>query len=112
MFCRNLYSKSGRKSCLYNIKRLRYRKVENTFEIRSHDLGEILQKVNGIDEKLEFTMEKASEGNLPLLDCIINLNGKREIITKVYKKPNSLRSVYPFLIKSTTTCKLTGCRTS
>ena len=46
-----------------------------------------MQKVNGIDEKLEFTMEKASEGNLPLLDCIINLNGKREIITKVYKKP-------------------------
>ena len=32
-------------------------------------------------------MEKASEENLPFLDCIISLNEKREIITKVYKKP-------------------------
>ena len=31
-------------------------------------------------------MEKASEGNLPFLDCIIGLNEKREIITKVYRK--------------------------
>ena len=32
-------------------------------------------------------MEKTSEGNLPLLDCIVSLNEKREIITKVYRKP-------------------------
>ena len=32
-------------------------------------------------------MEKVSEGNLPFLDCIINLNEKREIKTKVYRKP-------------------------
>ena len=32
-------------------------------------------------------MEKASKENLPFLDCIISLNGKREIITKVYRKP-------------------------
>ena len=31
-------------------------------------------------------MEKASEENLPFLDCIISLNEKREII-KVYRKP-------------------------
>ena len=72
---------------LYNIKHLWYRKGENTFEIISNDLGETLQKVNGIDEKLEFPLEKAMEGNLPFLDCIINLNGKIQIITKVYKKP-------------------------
>ena len=32
-------------------------------------------------------MEKTSKGNLPFLDCIISLNEKREIITKVYRKP-------------------------
>ena len=32
-------------------------------------------------------MEKASEGNLPFLECIISLNEKREIVTKVYRKP-------------------------
>ena len=32
-------------------------------------------------------MEKASEGNLPFLECIISLNEKREIKTKVYRKP-------------------------
>ena len=31
--------------------------------------------------------EKASEGNLLFLDCIISLNEKREIKTKVYRKP-------------------------
>ena len=32
-------------------------------------------------------MEKASEGNLQFLDWIISLNEKREIKTKVYRKP-------------------------
>ena len=32
-------------------------------------------------------MEKASEENLPFLDCIISLNEKREKITKAYRKP-------------------------
>ena len=32
-------------------------------------------------------MEETSEGNLPFLDCIISLNKKRKLISKVYKKP-------------------------
>ena len=61
--------------------------VDNTCAIISHDLGETLQKLNDIDKNIEFTMEKASERNLPFLDCIISLNEKREIKTKVYRKP-------------------------
>ena len=45
-----------------------YRKVDDTFAITSHDLGETLQKLNDIDENIEFTMEKAPERNLPFLD--------------------------------------------
>ena len=45
-----------------------------------------MQKLNDTDEKIEFSMEKASKGNLPFLDCIISLNKKREIIIKVYRK--------------------------
>ena len=71
---------------MLNAPRLWYRKVDDTFGITSHDLGETLQKLNYIDENIEFTMEKASEGNLPFLDCIKSLNEKREIIIKVYRK--------------------------
>ena len=69
------------------IQCLWYKKVDDTFAITSHDLGETLQKLSNIDENIEFSTEKASEGNLPFLDCIISLNEKREIITKVYRKP-------------------------
>ena len=72
---------------MLNAPRLWYRKVDDTFAITSHDLEEALQKLNDIGENIEFTMEKESEGNLPLLHCIISLNEKREIITKVYRKP-------------------------
>ena len=44
------------------------------------------RKLNSIDENIEFTMEKTSEGNLLFLDCIKNLNEKREILTKLHKK--------------------------
>ena len=43
------------------------------------------RKLNSIDENIEFTMEKASEGNLLFLNCIKNLNEKREILTKLHK---------------------------
>ena len=65
-----------------------YRKVDATFAIISHDLGETVQKLNDTDENVEFSMKKASKGNLPFLDCIISLNENREITTKVYKKPS------------------------
>ena len=51
-----------------------YRKVGDTFAVTSHDLGGTLKKLNDINENIEFTMEKASEGNLPFLDCIVSLN--------------------------------------
>ena len=54
--------------------------------ITSHDLGETLQKLNDIVENIEFTMQKASEENLPFLVCIISENEKREIITKACRK--------------------------
>ena len=72
---------------MLNAPRLWYRKIDDIFAIASHDLGETLQGLNDIDDNIEFTMEKASEGNLPFLDCIISLNKKREIITNVYRKP-------------------------
>ena len=89
MFRGNLYSKNERKPCLHSVKCLSsmYKNVDDTFVITSHDLRETLQKLNNIDENIEYSMEKASEGNLHFLDCIIILNGKREIITKVYRKP-------------------------
>ena len=71
-----------------NDPRLWYRKVDAIFAITSHDLGETVKKLNDTDENIEFSMEKASEGNLPSLDCIISLNEKREIMTKVYRKPS------------------------
>ena len=70
---------------MLNTPCLWHRKVDDVFAITSHDLGETLQKLNDIDENMEFTIEKTSEGNLPFLDCIMNLNEKREIITKVYR---------------------------
>ena len=72
---------------MLNTPRLQYRKVDDTFAVTSHDLGETLQKLNDIDKNIEFTMEKAPRGNLPFLNCIISLNEKRKIITKVYRKP-------------------------
>ena len=82
---------------MLNAPCLWYRKVEDTFAIASHDLGETLQKLKDINENIEFTMEKASEGNFPFLDCIISLN---ENNNKNIWKTNSHRSAYPFLIKS------------
>ena len=81
-----IYIQRGEENHIYtilNAPRLWYRKVGDTFAITSHDLGETLQKLNDIDENIEITMEKASEGNLPFLECIISLNEKREIITKI-----------------------------
>ena len=73
---------------ILNAPRLWYRKVDATFAITSHDLGETVQKLNDTDENIELSMEKASKGNLPFLDCIIILSEQREIITKAYKKPS------------------------
>ena len=60
MFRRNLYSKNGENHVytMLNAPRLWYRKVDDTFAITSHDLEETLQKLNDIDENIEFTMEK------------------------------------------------------
>ena len=59
-----------------------------------------MQKLNNIDENIEFTMEKASEGNLAVLDYIITLNEKREIITKVYRKPTHTVQYTHFSLKA------------
>ena len=48
---------------ILNAPHLWYRKVDDTFAVTSHDLGETLQKLNDIDENVEFTMEKTSKGN-------------------------------------------------
>ena len=72
---------------MLNASRLWYRKVDITFAIASHDLGEKLQKWNWWDHFTDFAMEKTSKGNLPFLNFIKRLNQKREIMTKVYRKP-------------------------
>ena len=46
---------------MLNAPRLWYRKVDATFAITSHDLGKILQKLQNIDDNIEFTMEKHSK---------------------------------------------------
>ena len=56
---------------ILNAPRLWYRKVDATFAITSHDLGETVQKLNDINENIEFSMEKSVKGNLSFLDCII-----------------------------------------
>ena len=43
---------------MLNAPHLWYRKVDDAFAITSHDLGETLQKLNDIDENIEFTMGK------------------------------------------------------
>ena len=65
--------------------------VTGTETIPSHDLGETLQKLNDIDENIEFTEWKACWGNLPFPNNIISLNEKRELIAKVYRAPTDKR---------------------
>ena len=75
---------------MLNASRLWYRKVDITFAIASHDLGEKLQKWNWWDHFTDFAMEKTSKGNLPFLNFIKRLNQIREIMTKVYRKPTQI----------------------
>ena len=49
---------------MLNAPRLWYRKTDDTIAITLHDLGESLQKLNDIDENIEFTMEKTSISGL------------------------------------------------
>ena len=80
MFHRNFYSKSGRKSCLYNVEHVSSM-VKKSWQYICNNITWSWKDI------ARFTMEKASEGNLPFLECIISLNEKREIVTKVYRKP-------------------------
>ena len=63
MIQRNLYSKIGKNHTytMLNASHPWYRKVDNTFAIPSHDLEETLQKLNNIDENIEFAVEKRSK---------------------------------------------------
>ena len=45
---------------MLNAPRLWYREVSDTFTTTLHDLGQTLQKLNDIDENIEFTMEKTA----------------------------------------------------
>ena len=51
-------------------------------------------------------MEKASEGNLPFLECIISLNEKWEIKTKVYRKPTHTGPYTHFSSNQPLSCKV------
>ena len=70
-----------------------------------------MQKLNDIDENKEFTMKKVSEGNLPFLECIISLNEKRQIITKVYRKPTCTGQFTHFLSNQPLHVKLSTIKT-
>lgn len=48
---------------MLNAPCLWYRNVGKKFAITQHDFEETFQKLNDIDENIELTMEKASEGN-------------------------------------------------
>ena len=97
---------------ILNTPRLWYRKLDDTFAITSHDLGGTLRKLHDNDENIEFTMEKASEGNLPFLDYIICLNEKREIITKMYRKPTQIGQHTHFSSNQPLHVKLSTIKTS
>ena len=61
-----IYIKRVKQNHVYtmlNAPCLQNRKVKDTFATTSHNLGETLQKLNDIDENIEFTMEKSSKGN-------------------------------------------------
>ena len=72
---------------MLNAPCLQYRNVGKKFAITQHDFEETFQKLNDIDESIEFTMKNISEDNLSFLDCIISFYERRDIITKVYRKP-------------------------
>ena len=52
------------------------------------NLEEKLQKLNAVDTKIQFTVEKEENGGLPFLDTLIVREGS-DLKYKVYRKPSS-----------------------
>ena len=80
-------------------------------KIASHDFGATLQKLNFIDENIEFSKQKASGRNLPFPDSIISVNEKREIMAKVYSKRNHKRQYTHFSANQPQHVKLSTIKT-
>jgi len=67
-----------------------YRYVDDTFVIWPHGhekLIEFLNHLNGIQNKIQFTMEIEEAGHLPLLDINIYWKIDCSLGHKVYRKP-------------------------
>lgn len=73
-----------------------YRKVYDTYSIRSHDLLERLEELYNIYKNVEFTLESAKDGKLAFLDFLINVNENRKIRPEGYRKTNTYWSKKKF----------------
>ena len=110
MFYRNLYLKSETKSYLCNVK-CPASMVQESWRCICYNITwswRDIAKVKWYWWEHRIYYGKASEGNLPFLDCIIGLNEKREIIPKVHRKPtqtgqyNHFSSNQPLHVKLST----------
>ena len=70
-----------------------FRYVDDTFVFWPHGqkkLAEFLNHLNGLHNKIQFTMEKEKEGHLPFLDIGIYRKTDGSLGHKVYQKPTHI----------------------
>ena len=77
--------------------RLWLRKVDDTFTITEHNVGNSLQELNKIHRNVKFTAEQEQNGQLAFLDSSIERKDNINIKIKVYKnqhKPDSTQILH------------------
>ena len=62
------------------------RKVDDTFIITKYDKIKTLDELNKFNCKVQFTYESATDNTLSFLDCLIEIDNKGRLQTKVYRK--------------------------
>ena len=67
------------------------RYVDDVFAIidKKYNPNEILALINNLDHNIEFTIEIENQSALNYLDVTIIHDNNNQLITKVYRKPNS-----------------------
>ncbi len=72
---------------------LRY--VDDIFAIvKRGDTEKILEKLNGMSEKIKFTCEEEKNGQLPFLDLLLEREDG-EVVFDIYRKPTDARLCIP-----------------
>ncbi|GJQ77972.1 hypothetical protein Trydic_g2333 [Trypoxylus dichotomus] len=67
-----------------------YRYVDDTFVVWPHGadtLSEFLQHLKSFHPRIQFTMKLEEDGQLPLLDVLVNRNRDGTLGHRVYRKP-------------------------